>query len=282
MLPRITFLFTLLLASARVATPVASADVLLNINLVYSGDLQYRAAFDSAAATWESLLVGYQNGFLVAKTLNSTATLGTPISQVRIEAQVIGIDGPGNVLGQAGPTEGAQDQAGYILTTDGIMQFDSADALGLLNAGLFETVVLHEMAHVLGFGTLWTFNGVYSTGTGEYLGTNARAFWASEFGQTGTPDVELGGGTGTANAHWNEVDGGAGPTGITDSFGRDLRDELMTGWLNPNPWISTMTVASFADIGFTTAIVPEPASLTAAGAAVATTLLRRRRRKTPT
>lgn len=39
--------------------------------------------------------------------------------------------------------------------------------------------------------------------------------------------------------------GGAGLTGITDPFGRVMRDELMTTWLNPKSFISKMTVASF-------------------------------------
>jgi hypothetical protein len=116
------------------------------------------------------------------------------------------------------------------------------------------------MAHVLGFGTLWSHNGVYTAGTGVYTGAYATAVWQTEFNQAGQPSVELGGGVGTADGHWNEVDGGGGPTGIVDGLGRDMRDELMTGWLNPpNYFISDMTVASFRDIGFVTA-VPEPAT----------------------
>jgi hypothetical protein len=115
------------------------------------------------------------------------------------------------------------------------------------------------MGHVMGFGTQWLNNNVYITGSGEYTGANATSFWQSEFGQSGTPDVELEGGLGTANAHWNENFQGNGLTGITDAFGRDMRDELMTGWANPNSFISDMTVASFVDIGFTA--VPEPTPL---------------------
>ena len=37
-----------------------------------------------------------------------------------------------------------------------------------------------------------------------------------------------------------------------------MRDELMTGWLSSNTFISDMTVQSFSDIGFT--VVPEPTS----------------------
>ncbi|HBB40794.1 MAG TPA: peptidase, partial [Proteobacteria bacterium] len=36
----------------------------------------------------------------------------------------------------------------------------------------------------------------------------------------------------------------------------DMRDELMTGWLNSNIFVSQTTLASFTDIGFIA--VPEP------------------------
>lgn len=195
------------------------------------------------------------------RTSGSSYANGQTVSTVFITANVSPIDGVGNVLGSAGPKELVQDASNFILATDGTMTFDSADVDGLFSGGQWEPVILHEMAHVLGFGSLWTNNGVYVTGSGEFTGANATQAWQTEFGQAGTPDVELGGGSGTANGHWNEGDGG-GLTGIKDSLNRDMRDELMTGWLNPNPFISNMTVASFRDIGFTTiTAVPEPSSM---------------------
>jgi hypothetical protein len=149
------------------------------------------------------------------------------------------------------------------------MTFDSADVANLFAGGAWQNVILHEMAHVLGFGTLWTNNGVYVNGSGEFLGAIAASYWNSEFGQAGTPDVELGGGSGTANGHWNEVDGGGALTGIVDSLGRDMRNELMTGWLDSNAFISDMTIASFQDIGFMGLnAAPEPGSLLLASTAV--------------
>ncbi len=240
-----------------IATPRASAALVLTVN--YSGPSQYEAAFTSAKSTWEGLLTGYQNGVVVATTAGSSYNPGETITQLFIDATVTAIDGAGGTLGRAGWTERAVDQLGYSLSTDGIMEFDSADVDNLVLAGSWEAVILHEMAHVMGFGTQWVNNNVYVTGSGEFLGSNATQAWQSEFGQTGTPDVELGGGAGTRNGHWNEVDGGAGLTGITNAQGRDMRDELMTGWLNSNSFISHMTVQSFVDIGFTA--VPEPSAL---------------------
>ena len=76
--------------------------------------------------------------------------------------------------------------------------------------------------------------------------------------------VELGGGAGTANGHWNEGDGGFA-TGITRvSDGQDMSLMLMSGWLNPSSYISDTTLGSFEDLGYNTTLVlasvPEPSS----------------------
>lgn len=68
------------------------------------------------------------------------------------------------------------------------MEFDSADAAALDAAGTLDDVVLHEMGHVIGFGTLWNtvnlgFPGtqqVYTAGTGKYLGAFGNAAYVAE------------------------------------------------------------------------------------------------------
>lgn len=232
------------LAVAAMICLFSSSASAITINFVDGGGLtpSQLNIFTSAVSTWNSLLTGYQPGI----SLTGPTITGSGLA----------IDGAGGILGQAGPTV-AQWQAGYWLTTTGIMQFDSADLAGLESAGFLDEVILHELAHVLGFGTLWTWNGVYTAGTGQYTGAHALAAWKTEFNKPSATyvPVELGGGAGTANGHWNEVDGGAGITGIIDGMGRDMRDELMTGWLNVDgPFISNTTLQSFVDIGFT---VPE-------------------------
>lgn len=231
----------------------------LSISIVFDGGLtaSQQAIFTSAKTTWENALQGYQPGI--------TQTGPT------ITAKGVYIDGPGEVLGQAGWTEGVLE-AGYALTTKGVMQFDSADLDSMESSGVLEAVILHEMAHVLGFGTLWSFsyggvvyNDVYPAPNGQYTGANALNEYRLEFNQPAATyvPVELGGGGGTANSHWDEVDGGAGLTGITQvGTGNDMAFELMTGWLNSPTFLSQTTLESFRDIGFTP--VPEPAA--AAGA----------------
>ncbi|APZ90440.1 PEP-CTERM sorting domain-containing protein [Fuerstiella marisgermanici] len=243
---------------------VSLAGLVLDVS--YSGNPAYESAFTGAKATWESLLSGYQDGLITDATINSSYVAGQTISSVFVSASVAPIDNAGSILAQAGPTELALDASGFFLTTDGALTIDSFDVAALHAAGMLESVVTHEIGHILGFGSLWNLNNVYVSGSGEFTGANATAAWQSEFGQLGTPDVELEGGPGTANGHWNEVLNGAALTGITDSLGRDMRDELMTGWANPNSFISDMTVASFVDIGFTATPVPEPSSLLALSA----------------
>lgn len=121
-------------------------------------------------------------------------------------------------------------------------------------SGLVCNVIEHEMGHVLGFGTLWEANGLYTNGSGNYYGANALAAYRTEFNQ---PDatyvpVESGGTSGTPNCHWDEIDNGTAPTYITDRRGRDMCYKPMTGWFNTGstPFISQTTVQSFADLGY--------------------------------
>ncbi len=215
-----------------------------DIQIDYTGDASYAGFFDLAETYWE-------------QTLHSYSTTGT-LTGILITADVVSIDGEGGILGQAGPTWGMWQQ-GYVYATDGIMQFDSDDISSIVD--ILEDVILHEMAHVIGFGTLWEHNGVYTDGSGEYTGSFALAAYQSEFNQPGATfvPVELGGGAGTADGHWNEVNGGVPLTGIVDSNGQDMRDELMTGWIGGPTFVSNTTMMSFRDIGYT--VVPIPSAI---------------------
>ncbi|MCA9151720.1 MAG: hypothetical protein KDA92_20595, partial [Planctomycetales bacterium] len=102
-------------------------------------------------------------------------------------------------------------------------------------------VILHEMGHVIGIGTIWSYKGVL-TGAGtsdpRYTGANAVAEYNSIFGLSASSiPVENTGGSGTRDAHWRET---------------VFNNELMTGFLNSgtNP-LSRITVAMLADLGYT-------------------------------
>lgn len=233
---------------AAVGLSSLSASAAFTINLTFDPNVTavMQPHFVAAKTFWEGIITGYQPGItLTGFTIHSAAPA---------------IDGVGGILGSAGPTFTTL-QAGFRLTTAGAMEFDSADIGNMITNGIFGDVIQHEMGHVLGIGTLWTDNGVYVNGTGKYTGTQALTAYKAEFvgesAATWVP-VELTGGPGTANGHWAEVTGGAGPTGRVDGQGRDMQFELMTGWLNAPTYLSQTTVGSLRDIGYLAFLAPIP------------------------
>jgi hypothetical protein len=227
-----------------------TASAQFSLDLTFSGDFSpsQETIIRGAASYWEQQLVGYQPGISLT---------GIPVS---IEA--VNFDGLGGVIASGGPLAGTY-QGGFGLTTSGRIRFDIPDLGAAESAGTLPDVAAHELAHVIGFGQMWIYNNVYVNGSGQYTGAFALDAYRSEFdpGAAFVP-VELMGGAGTADGHWDENTDGIGLTGITDSLGRDLANELMTGWDGPAPpvggemFVSQTTLHSFRDIGFV--LAPEP------------------------
>jgi hypothetical protein len=240
--------------SANLGSGPLSLGSTFDISLTFDGTVSpaRQATFNAAAALWEGLLPNYKTGV-------------TGPASVVISATLPAGDGPGGILGSAGPTT-TINSGGFTLANTGQMEFDSFDVADLETAGTFDEVILHEMGHVLGIGTLWNqgLNALYVNGSGQYTGADALAAfqteWVGQGAATFVP-VELGGGAGTANGHWNESDGGGAATGLVRvGTGEDMQFELMTGWLDtaqPN-FISQMTLGSLSDMGFFA--VPEPST----------------------
>ncbi len=274
--------FRLRSIALAILLPLCGRASLFDISVTFSAGMNdgYKSAFSNAATFWQSQITGYR--------IDNPALQGVAIS-----ANVAANDGVGGVLGSAGPTEGcffnraqlAGDSvfSDVLFATAGEMTFDSADVDNLINNGLWEQVIRHEIAHVIGFGILWGFdyagtiyNNFYTAGSGQYTGAAGLAAYRTEFDPLATfVPVELGGGSGTSNGHWNEVDGGVTLTGITDTKGNDMAYELMTGWLNSPTFVSNTTVAQFYDMGYT--VIPEPltASMIAVVSAAAFWIRRR-------
>lgn len=207
--------------------------------------------FEAAAARWERIIIKDEPSF--TGTLPSAFENFPPlvedgvVDDIIIEVALAPIDGPGGTLGQAGPQFVRTDD---FLTLSGVMFFDVADLDFLEELDLFEEVIVHEMGHVLGVGTLWNvapfgFDRTLRGGSDDapyFLGKKANVFWNAEGGTLELP-IEGDFGPGTRFGHWDEA---------------ALNNELMTGFLNlgENP-LSRITAGSMKDLGYGSTSVGE-------------------------
>jgi hypothetical protein len=256
-----------------VSTNGGNSEVTVNLTCIavpaseYDIDFQFLGAgmtpqrqnvFREAAVLWSSVVIGDLEDIEVAAgelpATNQACGFNTPafegtIDDLLIFAEIAFIDGEGGVLGQAGPAfiRSTTDDLTFI----GCMQFDSADVEELETQGTFDEVILHEMGHVLGYGTLWEPFSVNNidlldepcqsnpNATSGFKGTEA-VIQFGVLGGRGNPPVENDYSQGTRCGHWDE--------GFFDN-------ELMTGFLGGqtsgtvNPF-SALTVASMADLGY--------------------------------
>jgi len=234
------------------ASPVPASSFTIEVRFITTPPNQaptpaQQAAFDQAVARWRELLISGDAPYPVNEAAaNCYPAMNETVPGVVIFAKMATIDGSGGILGQAGPCI-VRDDPKYLAAV-GTMMFDVADLALLESSGRLNAVILHEMGHVLGFGTLWSFlTNDFLTGRGSadpfFNGTSARgAFLASAATGTtftGNPvPVENTGGGGTRDSHWRET---------------TVTNELMTGFISaigvPNP-LSAFTAASFRDIGY--------------------------------
>mmetsp|Transcript_15615 Transcript_15615/g.18928 ORF Transcript_15615/g.18928 Transcript_15615/m.18928 type:complete len:200 (-) Transcript_15615:615-1214(-) len=145
----------------------------------------------------------------------------------------------------------------------GLMVFDDFDFTRLNADGTLFDVVLHEMGHVLGIGTLWRsknlvenpiFPGPNPDNTPLFTGSNAKIGYAAissidsgsnipvEDGKDGQEvifNTGNGEGQGSVDVHWKKS---------------VFRNELMTYSISPfdsNHPLSLMTIRSLEDVGYT-------------------------------
>ncbi len=127
-------------------------------------------AFAAAADRWVRVIVGDLPEMLVGDEL---------IDDVLISAQGRPIDGPGHILGSAGPRELRPPEAGAaaFLPATGSMSFDTADLARMEADGRLNDVITHEMGHVLGIGTIWDDKGLLRTPAPTTLSSPAPVPW---------------------------------------------------------------------------------------------------------
>ena len=190
-----------------------------------------QAAFETAAARW---------GQIISVDVPAVVIDGETIDDVRIDAAGEFIDGPRGVLGRAGPID---LRPGSFIPATGVMAFDSADLAQMERDGSLVSVIVHEMGHVLGFGTIFDRVDLIAGAGGpdpRFTGPNATREYGDLLGGDGPRPVSVPlanvGGPGTRDGHWREA---------------VFANELMTGFLDvgANP-ISRTTIGAFEDLGY--------------------------------
>jgi hypothetical protein len=222
-------------SQVALAVAVAGAPSPFTIEVRFLGGLTatQKNAFKLAADRWSRVIVG---------DLPSVTIDGETIDDVLILAEGANIDGPGKILGQAGPTHLRPASAGAFafIPAKGSMTFDSADLADMEQQGTLNDVIAHEMGHVLGIGTIWPRKGLLN-GAGSANPTFVGARAMEEFGKllntNPTPvPVENRGGVGTQDSHWRET---------------VFHNELMSGFIAaPGNPLSRVTVGSLEDLGY--------------------------------
>ena len=225
-------------------------NVCLDITSLSGSYESWMEAFAKAAQRWEGIIVGNLPSISSSELPQGPDFPGTgypsTIDDLYIYAREASIDGEGKIVGYAAPrywrgTGVVNPITGneYQVAAAGKMTFDSADMAKMQADGIFDEVVLHEMEHVIGLGTLWEANGLYVQGSGEYLsGTHADYEWKA-IGCSGPLPVELDGRGGTANSHWDEA---------------CLGNEISTGYVEgpgTTSWpVSRITIGMLQDMGY--------------------------------
>jgi hypothetical protein len=247
--------------AGKTSTITASVQTAYNLEVRFYGanvSTANKAIFTNAAARIRGLLVGGLPSENVTGldptecTGPGVATLSGSVSGLLIFASVDTIDGPGKILGQAGPC--------YVRGTDanpdfrtliGVMKFDDDDFANLAGSGGLQAVITHEMLHVVGLGTLWPYvDLLVNSGTGEaaytgpsgIAGCRALGFTNTCANTVPVEDCEdlvpadTPCGAGQREGHWKE-----------SVFQRELMTPFISSGTNP---LSVMTIRSLQDFGY--------------------------------
>jgi hypothetical protein len=266
--------WAMLAVTVLALAPVSAAkggDILdVDLTLV---DPSARQLFVNAEKFWEDRIAGYSSEL--------PQVLRKQISALRISATVAPIDGEGGILGFAGPDGTLMywkvTERPYVVAVTASMTFDLDDFASLEADGILQDVIIHEMGHAMGFGSMWgsvdatgvptdlfpfsnqLIGPVGGVGQTEYLGQYGIQGYAMD---TGNPlvtfvPIEQRGGPGTAFGHWNDM-----PPFFNQVNGLPPKKEILTGFacdLDPNgtgrlicaqKFLSKATLGAMADLGF--------------------------------
>ncbi|HSJ13848.1 MAG TPA: leishmanolysin-related zinc metalloendopeptidase [Longimicrobiales bacterium] len=226
--------------------PAGDAGFSITVRYIGVTTPSQRNAVERAVARWSAAIV--KDIPDVPLTIAADACLdGQPAVQETVDDLLLFVhfasfDGPGGAIAQAGP---CFVRSGSQLPLVGVLMVDRDDMSTLTRNGLLEDVMLHELGHVLGIGTVWTGLRLLSGAGGDdpqFTGAYASAVYHELAGLSGSVPVENTGGPGTRDGHWRE-----------SVFG----NELMTGTLDfgGNP-LSALSIQSLRDLGYATTTTP--------------------------
>lgn len=186
--------------------------------------------FSLAAQRWGQILYG---------NLPQAEVNGELIDGLVVTAAGIPLDGQGTILARATPQ---YLRVGTLIPATGRMEFDIADLADMEEQGTLFDVVFHEIAHILGFGTLWEDMGLINNNDKNnpvFIGENAMQEFANMLNVNSPIPVPIEnlGRPGVHENHWRD-----------SIFG----NEIMTSFIqSANCPISRLTIAAFKDMGFT-------------------------------
>jgi hypothetical protein len=205
---------------------------------------QLRPAFDDAVARLSAVVLGPspgQDDLLPAWDACGDVTVATHAGELRVLVSLEALDGPGGMLASSTP---CWIRGGDRLPYVGIVKIDTVD-VPFVPAPRLAAAVLHELLHVLGFGTLWEQPGLPrlvadgSGGDPVFTGPNGRAAFRDFDGGDlygGTPiPLEAAGSAASRGRHWR-----------ASVFG----DELMDASLGAAYPLSRTTLAALVDLGW--------------------------------
>lgn len=215
---------------------------------------RHEASLMAAARRWEEVITGNLASVRLNVPAGRCGANSPALSNRRVDDILILVTlrnlGSSTVLGRAGPCA-IRWRGG--LPALAILELNTT-LLDLMDqSGILEDVVVHEIAHALGFGTLWgpQFTNLLRNPS-RVFGVGADTHFAGP--QAVTRFLGILGGTGGISGQAVPVENEIGGEGTRDAHWRQsvFQNELMTGFISlggSNP-LSTVTVASMADLGY--------------------------------